>query len=110
MLAGVAGQQPVAQALQEAAQQPLLGPREEHAGVHDVRRGRPGLAGAMTTPVVAEPAQRPLEQLPPVQVVPQVDLERAGRPGQGQQLPEIALVQPGQRVGLQPRRARPARR
>ncbi len=93
MLVGVAGQQPVAQALQEAAEQPLLGPGEQHAGVHDVRPCGPGLPAVDDHPVVAEPAQRPLEQLAAVQVVPQVGLERAGRAGQREQLPEVALVE-----------------
>jgi hypothetical protein len=53
-------------------------------------------------PVVAEPAHRPLEQLPPVQVTPQVGLDRAGLSGQRQELTQITLVEPGQRIGLQP--------
>jgi hypothetical protein len=99
----VAREQPVAQPLQEAAELALPGPDEQDARVDDVRAGG-GVAGGDDDPVVAEPGEQPLVELPAVGLRPQVDLQRPGGPGDGEQLGEAALVQAGERVGLQARR------
>jgi hypothetical protein len=100
----VTAQEPVAQTLEEAAEQPLFGPDEEHAGVHNVRAGG-DVTRRQDEPVVAEPGQRALEQIAALGVVPDIELQRAGRAGQRDQLSEEPLVQTGQRVGLQPWRS-----
>ena len=101
---GVAGQQPVPQLLQEPAQHPLPGPDEQHPGVVHVRAGGGGGVGVAQHRVVAEPAQRPREELPPVLLRPDVQVELPAGAGQGQQLTQVTLVEAGQRVGLQPGR------
>ncbi|WP_231928397.1 hypothetical protein [Micromonospora echinaurantiaca] len=68
----------------------------------DVRAGRCRRAGVRDDGVVAQPAQGSLEELDPVEVVPDVEVELAAGTGKREQLTEVALVEAGQRVGLQP--------
>ncbi|MFG1895650.1 hypothetical protein ACGFIP_16695 [Micromonospora zamorensis] len=89
------------QLFQEAAQHPLPGPDEEHSCVVDMRAARCRRTALPDDGVVPEPAQRPLEELDPVNVVPGVKVELAAGTGQCEQLTEVTLVEAGQRIGLE---------